>query len=203
MSRAGREIRLCEQRVKVGEREFRLLLPESPDEVVRASELRTGAGDGYWAHLWSSALALAGWVMRTPLLGPGVRVLELGAGLGLPSIAAAARGAIATATDRSAEAVALTARNAERNGVALRTLRLDWSVEPPADVELDLIIGADILFDPRDHASIAALLARWRRPAWIIDPLRPAADHAASVLAHAGLRVRTESADGHRMLRIH
>ena len=48
-------------------------------------------------------------------------MVELGCGLGVPSLVAAHHGAEVVATDWAADALELLRRNAERNGVALRT----------------------------------------------------------------------------------
>ena len=61
----------------------------------------------------------------------GTPTLELGCGLGLPSIAAALAGGRVLATDWSPDAVRATAANAERNGVELETLQCSWA-EPDA-----------------------------------------------------------------------
>ena len=67
----------------------------------------------YWAELWSSGVALAHDVARRSLRGE--RVLELGCGLGLPSIAAAMAGGRVLATDWSPDAIRATEENARRN----------------------------------------------------------------------------------------
>src|SRR6266536_793374 len=83
----------------------------------------------YWAQLWPSAIVLA---RATARLHPaGRRVLELGCGLGLPSIAAALEGASVLATDWSADAVAFAAANASRNRAALRTAVCSWTHPEP------------------------------------------------------------------------
>ena len=71
----------------------------------------------YWAELWPSGVALARRVAVRSLRG--ARVLELGCGLGLPSLAAALAGGRVLATDWSAEAIDATAANAKRNGIEL------------------------------------------------------------------------------------
>ena len=76
----------------------------------------------YWAELWASAVALAHDVSIRSLRGR--RTLELGCGLGLPSIAAARAGGRVLATDWSPDAVRATAANAERNDVDIETLVL-------------------------------------------------------------------------------
>ena len=57
----------------------------------------------YWAELWPSGLALARHVAARELRG--LRVLELGCGLGLPALAAALRGADVLATDWAEDAI--------------------------------------------------------------------------------------------------
>ena len=74
----------------------------------------------YWAVLWRSGLALA----REELEGEalrGLRVVESGCGLGVPSIAAARAGASVLATDECAEPLALVERNARANRVSVET----------------------------------------------------------------------------------
>ena len=56
----------------------------------------------YWAELWPSGLALA---RALPPRLDGLRVVELGCGLGVPSLTAAARGAEVTALDWAQDAI--------------------------------------------------------------------------------------------------
>jgi predicted nicotinamide N-methyase len=140
----------------------------------------------YWAELWPSGLALARALDRRPLRGR--RVLELGCGLGVPSLVAARAGADALATDWAPEALELLERNAARNGIALRTARVDWR-EPEAllrEASFDLVLGADLLYEERNVEPLLDLLPRLIRPphpagtgggeAWIADPGRAAAE---------------------------
>ena len=75
--------------------------------------------------LWRSGVALARELDGLPLRGR--RVVELGCGLGVPSIVAARAGADVLATDESAEALALAERNARENGVARRDGAMNWA----------------------------------------------------------------------------
>jgi predicted nicotinamide N-methyase len=99
----------------------------------------------YWAELWPAATALAA---SLPARLDGVRVLELGCGLGLPSLVAAARGAVVTATDWSKDATELLRRNAERNQLVLRSEVHDW--REPWSEEFDLLLAADVLYEQRN-----------------------------------------------------
>jgi predicted nicotinamide N-methyase len=114
----------------------------------------------YWAELWSSSIALAHDVGRRALRG--ARVLELGCGLGLPSIAAALAGGRVLATDWSPEAVHATEENARRNGVELETAVVAWSA-PEAIVERGpwrYVLASDVLYERRNVDLLLGLLPR-------------------------------------------
>ena len=72
------------------------------------------------------------------LVRPGDRVLDVGCGAGALSVAAALAGGQVTAIDLDPAAVAATADNAARNGVAI-----DASAQPLADVtdDFDLVVA--------------------------------------------------------------
>jgi len=131
----------------------------------------------YWAQLWSSAPVLAGEVAAHALRGR--RVLELGCGLGLPSIAAVRAGGRVTATDWSPEAVRATRANAERNAVELEALVCSWGEPEPLvrRAPWDLVLASDVLYERRNVDLLLELLPRLSREAWIADPGRaPAQD---------------------------
>jgi len=156
----------------------------------------------YWADLWPSARALAR-VLASRRLG-GMRVLELGCGLGLPSIVAAHGGARATASDWAPEAVEAARANARRNGLELEGLVVDWR-EPDPLVERapwDLVLAADVLYEERNAAPLLALLPRLGGEVLLADPGRAMAD---AVLAAAGEDFAlTHTADpGHPSVTVH
>jgi predicted nicotinamide N-methyase len=133
----------------------------------------------YWAELWSSSLALARILAVRPLAA--VRTLELGCGLGLAAIAAARSGARVTATDWSAPAIELTARNATANGVELEALRCSWQSPEPlvARAPWPLVLASDVLYDRANIDLLLDLLQRLtdaRAEVLITDPGRPPAE---------------------------
>ena len=91
------------------------------------------------------------------------------------------------ATDASAEALALVARNADANDVRIETARVDW-FEPDGLVGLvgldelvergpfDLVLAADVLYEAANVAPLLSLLPRLAPEAWLADPGRPAAE---------------------------
>jgi predicted nicotinamide N-methyase len=126
----------------------------------------------YWAELWPSGVELADHVGRLELAGR--RVLELGAGLGLPSLAAALRGAEVLATDWAEDAVELLRANAARNDVALRVERARWDEPARFGAGWDLVLAADVLYEQRNADQLLALLPRLEaREILLAEPGRP------------------------------
>ena len=85
--------------------------------------------DPHWSALWPSSIALADALLSGEIAVAVARVLELGCGLGLGSIAAALAGAaMVLATDIEPRALDCTRANAELNGAgdAIATRILDW-----------------------------------------------------------------------------
>jgi predicted nicotinamide N-methyase len=124
----------------------------------------------YWAELWPAGVELARLVASRDV--QGLRVLELGCGLGVPSIVAALGRATVLATDWSPDALALLEQNAARNGATLRTRSLDWRAD---DVErgCDLVLAADVLYERTHPDLLLALLARLEaREVLLADPAR-------------------------------
>jgi predicted nicotinamide N-methyase len=110
----------------------------------------------YGIVLWPAAIALAHDLATRELRG--LRVLELGAGTGLPGIVAASLGARVVQTDRQELVLHLSRQNAERNGIAMILHRIaDWTAWEDAD-RYDLIIASDILYAAGLHAPLRHIL---------------------------------------------
>ena len=130
-----------------------LLRPEAPDALISEEQFARDEFLPYWAELWPAALAL---VEALPDVR-GLRVVELGCGLGVPSLVAASRGADVTAVDWAEDAIGLLRENATRNGLTLHAERRDW--REPWDERFDLVIAADVLYE---HRNVEPVLARLR-----------------------------------------
>ena len=93
----------------------------------------------------------------------GARTLELGCGLGLPSLAAALAGGRVLATDWSPQAIELLRANAAPQRASRWSVeRADWA-EPDALLERapwDLVLGADLLYERRNAELLLPLLPR-------------------------------------------
>jgi predicted nicotinamide N-methyase len=150
-----------------------ILRPPSADELIDEAAFDEEEFLPYWAELWPSGLALARHVAAQAL--GGLRVVELGCGLGLPSLAAALGGADVLATDWAEDAIELLQRNAERNGLFLRAARLRWSEPEPMlrAAQWDLVLGADLLYEARNAEQLAELLPELGGEVLLAEPGRP------------------------------
>lgn len=149
---------LTETLVEVGEKTYHITRPLAADALIDEEDFARDERLPYWAELWPSAVALARHVSKERLLGR--RSIELGCGVGLPSVAALAGGAGVTATDHYAAALDFTRYNARSNlGVEPETQLLDWHT-PGAGVScgFDLVLAADVLYEWRNVPALAALI---------------------------------------------
>jgi predicted nicotinamide N-methyase len=163
--------------VRVGEVELSLLRPVSPDALLDEDAFARDEFLPYWAELWPAATALA---VALPDVA-GLRVVELGCGLGLPSLVAAARGADVTASDWAEDAIELLRENAARNGLALRAEVRDW--REPWPERFDVAIAADVLYE---HRNVEPLLERLRELAPIAYVGLAGRPYEAEFLGKAG-----------------
>ena len=137
----------------------RMLLPRAAEELIDEAEFEADERLPYWADLWPSARALTRHLLDAGE-PPRGRIVELGAGVALPSLALRSMGASVVASDYYDEALRFAAVNAERNGLPpLPTLHLDWR-DPPAGPPYDLVLAADVLYERRNAEALRDLLPR-------------------------------------------
>ncbi|HEY7629057.1 MAG TPA: methyltransferase domain-containing protein, partial [Thermoleophilaceae bacterium] len=147
-------------------------------EALRDEEgMAPGRPLPYWARLWPSAMVLAQALAENPP-GPGTRVIELGCGLGLPSIVAARTGAAVLATDGHSDAVAFAAHSLALNEQEATVVTADLTDDADALVErgpFDLVLAADVLYTVPNGDAMLRIVPRLLEPngeLWLADPDR-------------------------------
>jgi predicted nicotinamide N-methyase len=167
---------VVEEVVPLYGRDLRILRPRDSEALLDEHAFEHEEFLPYWADLWPSSLALARAIGGRAL--HGARTLELGCGLGLPSIAAALAGGRVLATDWSPAAIDMTAVNAERNDAPLETLVCSWTEPAPLleQAPFDLILAADVLYEQRNVDALLDLLPRLGNDIWLADPGRKPAE---------------------------
>ncbi|MEO8561034.1 MAG: methyltransferase domain-containing protein [bacterium] len=128
----------------------------SYDDEQRFLGIATGRPP-YGVALWPAAIALAHDLAARADSLRGLRVLELGAGTGLPGIVAASFGAHVVQTDRQERALEQCRLNGAANHLDTIEYRLaDWT-RWSDESHYDLILGADILYAERLHPSVRGI----------------------------------------------
>jgi predicted nicotinamide N-methyase len=181
---------LVSQSIALPSGELRLLQPQESAKLPDSGGVEWAPVAPYWSVLWRSGVALARELDAVGLRG--LRVVELGCGLAVPSIAAARAGAAVLATDACAEALELVARNARANDVRVEAATVDWAKpdELVGRAPFDLVLAADVLYERASVAALLSLLPRLAPEAWLADPGRPAAD---AFVEQAGRRWTVET----------
>jgi SAM-dependent methyltransferase len=101
-------------------------------------------------------------------IGPGMRVLDVGAGTGNAALPAAAAGADVVATDITPELLAVGERRARDRGLTLRWEVADAQALPFADGEFDAVLSTiGAIFAP-DQGATARELLRVCRPGGVV-----------------------------------
>ena len=146
----------------------------------------------YGVMLWPASIALAHDVSERAGALAGKRVLELGAGTGVPGIVAASLGARVLQTDRNEVALHVCAMNAERNrvsGIELRSAEWEtFTSEQPFDV----ILGSDVLYATNVHERLRAICEAHLAPGGTVlfsDPFREQSLPVLEAMEREGWRV--------------
>jgi methyltransferase-like protein 23 len=175
LSTTAGDLPLQEYRLALGGREWTILHTgailshDDEERFLRGDQPRLP----YGIALWPAAIALAHEIAARSL--SGMRLLELGAGTGLPGIVAATLGARVVQTDKNAAALVICRRNSEQNGAVLEQRAADWAAWHETDT-YDFIVGADILYAESVHHQLRRIfdtnLAQGGR-LLLADPFRP------------------------------
>lgn len=146
--------------------------------------------------IWPAARALADRVAGEDLRGRSV--LELGCGLALPSLVAAAGGARVVATDQHPHTALFLTENLDRNGLAVDFASFDWRGDvPPGVVErgFDRVIASDVLYTREMPALVAAAFDRFVADDGVgvlADPGRPWLQDFADAARGRGFEVEVD-----------
>lgn len=180
------------ERLAVGRETIEIVRPRSAEDLIDEADFDADERLPYWAEVWPSGRVLADALAARPL--GGARIVELGAGLAIPSLVAARHGARVVATDWYEPALAFVRVNAARLGHAVETMLVDWRDPSPellAAGPFDLVVAADVLYEARHVEPLGALIPALAGPSGevlIADPRRPNACELYARLAADGWR---------------
>jgi predicted nicotinamide N-methyase len=115
----------------------------------------------FWAKLWPSSIALLEVLKAHPHLIQNKYVLEIGAGIGLPSLMMAGVAKSIQISDYDKEAVALLQKNIEHLQLQnAEALQLDWNAIPE-NLQPDVILLSDVNYDPGQFDVLIHLIDKF------------------------------------------
>ena len=184
-----------EQQWRIAEHTFRLILPAVPDAFLDDPAVQAAFQRDeympYWAFLWPAALKMAATILQADW-PQNAEVLEIGAGLGIVSLAGLARGLRVTISDYEPKSVELALFNARRNGFTqVQGLVLDWRLPPQR--QFPVIWGCDLLYEDRHHEQLLELTQKLLTRdgvAWFADGGRIPAGRFCQQVSRFGLECR-------------
>lgn len=102
----------------------------------------------YWGKVWPAAIALSRFIVQHGELVRGKKLVEIAAGLGLPSMVAAPVAASVICSDYAPEALAVLQQTIAYNGFKNTSAALiDWHHLPHA-LAADVVLLSDVSYDP-------------------------------------------------------
>jgi predicted nicotinamide N-methyase len=162
--------------------------PKNPAEEEQLLDLCP-----YFGVVWPSARALATFMSERKSLFTKKRGIEVGCGLGLPSILAAKLGSTMHASDFHPDVGKWVKKNAELNHVSLQYTEWNWTdANPPPPIQYhhyDFVLASDVLYEQRHPEELAKALARLVHPKgsiYLSDPGRSYLERALRELEMLG-----------------
>lgn len=138
--------------------------------------------------VWEAGKLLASHMATHPVAG--LRILEVGCGLGIASLVLSARGANITATDYNPAAGTFLDFNSDLNqSAAIPFVREGWADKTSVLGCFDLIIGSDLLYEPNHPRLLADFVVRHANASCeviVVDPGRGHANQFARMLEPHG-----------------
>jgi len=133
-----------------------------PNFVQLQSLYQLGSFDfPYWAKIWPSAIALANFLQENPSYIQNKKLLELAAGIGLPSFVAAKYASHICCSDYAPAAIALLEKNIAANQLSnLSSALINWQ-SIPESIEAEVLLLSDINYDPTDFETVFLMLEQF------------------------------------------
>jgi predicted nicotinamide N-methyase len=158
---------IVHEQVIIEEQTFSLVRPGESGRVLARSVSRSDPAQEeylpYWAELWPAARMLAKAILREPWPA-GQTALEIGCGLGLPGIAALARGLRVIFSDYDPLALTFASANARRNGLEDFECRIvDWHA-PPDNLSVPVVLASDLIYELRNVEPLVGLIRKTLAP---------------------------------------
>ncbi|MBP6686486.1 MAG: methyltransferase domain-containing protein [Lacibacter sp.] len=151
------ELQTTVQSFHFGDYQFNAFVPDSltlQEAFTKQLQQDPSTPAPYWAQVWPSAYALCEFIASQPHWLQNKTVLELAAGLGLPSLLAAQLATQVICSDYIPEAVELMQESIHENKLEnINAMLIDWN-HLPDDLSIDVLMLSDINYEPKAFETL-------------------------------------------------
>ncbi len=178
----------------LGQKVVRYYLPRSIEQFIDTTDPMKGFP--LWAKVWPASIVLADFMAALPV-EDGKRTLEIGAGIGIAGIAAAAFGHDVVISECDPNALEFARAIAHLNGLAdLPVICIDWA-DPAVAGPFDRIIGSEVVFRNDDLQPLQNLFQRLLKPGGEVvlstEVRKPAIDFFQNLSASYDMKAQTRT----------
>ena len=152
--------------ITISERTLRCLRLSDLDEII-LDQLGTDGLNGaelpYWGKIWEASILLAAYLIAQPVV-PGRRILEIGTGLGVSGLFAAACGHDVTLSDHKEEIIRFIRANTLLNKLNnVPIINVDWT-KPASSQLYDWIVGSEVVYHRSTYDSLLQFFQQALKP---------------------------------------
>jgi predicted nicotinamide N-methyase len=143
-----------------------LLIPDSAD--VKSDYDQTASADNtllfpFWTRIWPAALAMSKYLLEENNWVANRHILELGAGIGLPSFTAAQFAKSVVVSDADADAVELLNKNIQSMNLQNVSARqVNWNAHIIPYPYIDTLLLSDVCYDPAQYDQLVRLILSYK-----------------------------------------
>jgi predicted nicotinamide N-methyase len=211
LSRIQRRVPIEHTVTSIAGREYPWTRVVDPDSLLLNALSRSEQGtvelDPFWAATWRAAQGLDAFLGSLPSIADK-RILELGGGSGRAGISAGLRGANVVITDAVPMALLVCRFNARCVANRVHVRLLDWRDRNSQLEPFPIILGSDIVYDPKLFPILEPCLRRHLQPGgsvYLSEPQRHTGDRFEKWIVAAGWHCKSsfiDLNDGQREIRI-
>jgi predicted nicotinamide N-methyase len=145
------------QEIRLGTQVFQVWVPNF--QALQESYQSQACGDApFWGRVWPSALAMICFMEQYPQYIQGKKVLELAAGLGLPSFYASQFASDTIVSDYAADAVKWMDKNIQLNNlVPIQAKQINWN-HLPQDLKVETLLLCDVNYDSKQFEALLQMI---------------------------------------------
>ncbi|MEN9884863.1 MAG: hypothetical protein RLZZ420_2080 [Bacteroidota bacterium] len=146
---------------------IQLLIPD-PADVKSVYEQTAEASDAlifpFWTRIWPAALVMSAYLLEEKHWVADKHVLEVGAGIGLPSFTAAQFAKSVVVSDADTDAVELLNKNIQSMNLSnVSAIQANWNSPIIPSPGVDTLLLSDVCYDPAQYDQLVRLILSYKK----------------------------------------